>query len=310
MKDFEQDFQRYIAREVAAGDASQATVRVYLSHASDFWQWCQEQGLEAAQANEDDLRDYRARLIEHYARSSVASHLSVLRRLYDMAVEHGLRDDNPATHVRAPRRASDPAETRRWFRLSEIQKLLDIQSNDGDMAVRDNAIIELMVFHGPRVSEVAGLDVGDYNQRELTVVGKGKKARRLLLISRTQRAVDAWLSVRPRVASPSEDALFVSFSPTDRGSRLSVRGLRFIVDRHLVEAGIKRPGASCHSLRHSFATLSRAAGARLDAIGRALGHADPKTTQIYADIVDKERRNPARHLQAALVASSTADNDY
>jgi integrase/recombinase XerD len=301
-------FERFVERDVAAGDASPATVRVYLSHVRDFCRWCQEQEVELLEADEEAIRDYRAHLIAQYARSSVASHLSVLRRLFDMLTERELRDDNPVVRVRAPRQLSAASETRRWFRLAEIKKLLDIQRQDSDMAVRDTAIIELMIFHGPRVAEVAGLDVADYDHDQVEVVGKGNKHRRLLLIPRTKRAIDAWLAVRARVASPGEDALFVSFSPTDRGSRLSVRGVRFIVDRHLVEAGIKRAGASCHSLRHSFATLARAAGARLDAIGRALGHADPKTTQIYADIVDKEKRNPARHLEAALLAQPAADN--
>ena len=44
-----------------------------------------------------------------------------------------------------------------------------------------------------------------------------------------------------------------------------------------------------HDLRHSFASILAAQGASLLMIGQLLGHADPKTTQIYAHLVDKQQ---------------------
>lgn len=293
-------FERFVQRDVAAGQASDSTIRTYISHARRYQIWCEEQSIDVLTADVNVIRDYRSQLTDSYARSSIASHLSVLRRFYDMIVDRGLRSDNPVARVKSPRQPSDPSDTRHWFSLPEIRDLLGTQNGDSEKSLRDRAIIELMIFHGPRVAEVAGLDVDDYTKNQIEVEGKGGRRRRLLLIPRTKQAIDAWLNVRPGVAAPDEDALFVSFSPIYRGSRLSVRGVRYVVDLHLIAAGIKRPGASCHSLRHSFATLSRAAGARLDAIGKAMGHSDLKTTQIYADIVDKEQHNPARHIDAAL----------
>ena len=73
-----------------------------------------------------------------------------------------------------------------------------------------------------------------------------------------------------------------------------------MVDWYLKKLSLKRPLVSCHALRHSFATLARAAGAKLGAISKALGHASVTTTQIYADIVDKQRENPANFLVGLL----------
>ena len=87
-----------------------------------------------------------------------------------------------------------------------------------------------------------------------------------------------------------------------RGTALDRRGARGMVDGYLAELGLKRPRTSCHALRHSFATLSRAAGARLDAISRAMGHSNIATTQVYAQIVDAAAENPARFLVGALEA--------
>ena len=77
----------------------------------------------------------------------------------------------------------------------------------------------------------------------------------------------------------------------------SAHGIRYLVDKYLDELGLKAEGMSCHALRHSAATCSRAGGARLDAIAGMLGHTSVTTTGVYAKIVDKIAENPVRYLE-------------
>ena len=194
----------------------------------------------------------------------------------------------------------------KWLPLAAIQRLIEAPDPSTQAGRRDRAMLLLMAIHGLRVSEVAGLTIDglDLEGRRLTVTGKGRKTRIIHLVDQSVDVLARWLAVRPELAREGEVAIFVSLHHPDPGTGLHTASIRYMVDRYLEALGLKREGVSCHALRHSFATLSRAAGARLDAISREMGHASVTTTQVYADIVDAAAENPARFLVGALGAAS------
>jgi site-specific recombinase XerD len=52
-------------------------------------------------------------------------------------------------------------------------------------------------------------------------------------------------------------------------------------------AGVKK-NVTSHVGRHTYACLCLAAGVRIEAVQRTLGHTDIRTTQIYAKLVDQD----------------------
>lgn len=72
------------------------------------------------------------------------------------------------------------------------------------------------------------------------------------------------------------------------------------VNAHLVKwvarAGIKKD-ITFHSFRHTYATLQLSLGTSIYTVSKMLGHKDLKTTQIYAKIVDEDKRNAADKIK-------------
>jgi integrase/recombinase XerD len=99
-----------------------------------------------------------------------------LSALWQWAVEQGLCSENVIRSIRAP-----IAEKKDIFPFEEIEALALMhtaeQSKNKVIALRNQAIIYLLLDCGIRASELCGLKVQDVNQttRHIIVFGKGKK---------------------------------------------------------------------------------------------------------------------------------------
>ena len=158
-----------------------------------------------------------------------------------------------------------------------------VGEEDGPLAVRDLAIVEVLYATGARVSELCGLDFldVDYVRNTIRVLGKGNKERTIPLGKPAMKALDAWIkNSRSDIANDaSGTAIFLGA----RGRRIDQRTVRTVVYQALSALeGVERMGP--HALRHSAATHLLEGGADLRTVQEILGHASLATTQIYTHV--------------------------
>jgi len=143
---------------------------------------------------------------------------------------------------------------------------------------RDRALLALLALEGLRTVEVTRLRLGDldFDRQQLLVLGKGKHTRRpIRFFTACQEMVRAFLAETgrwPIAASRHQEALF---------ENLKTHQIRYVVDKHLRQHGLKRPGLSAHSLRHTAGQLLLEAGVRLEHVQQHLRHETLETTQFY-----------------------------
>ncbi len=142
---------------------------------------------------------------------------------------------------------------------------------------RNRAIVELLYYAGLRVSELVGLEWKDAIARksggQVTVFGKGRKTRSVLVPESTWRAM---LAQRAFAA----DASPVFASGRGRGEHLSASQVGRIVRDCAIRAGIAKP-VSPHWLRHCHCSHALDNGAPLHVIQATAGHSSVATTSRY-----------------------------
>ncbi len=154
---------------------------------------------------------------------------------------------------------------------------IDTSSAQG---LRDRAVLDTLYSTGLRISELASLTVSDVGGDMITVVGKGRKTRRVPVGRPAQESLRRYVDEgRPHLASSEAGRwLWVGL----RGGRLDTRGLRKVVN--------DRMATFPHALRHSFATHLLEGGADLRVVQDLLGHTDLATTQIYTAVTRQHLR--------------------
>jgi len=355
-------FRAWMRLDVADGKASKETLRVYLMDVRQYLAWLQSQGLHLFQTGEEEVKAFRAFLLEpgaparleperahspaQYALTTVGRKLGSVRRFYQMAYNRGYLPHNPAEGIRSPRDKTSREDKIKYLGWETVRALLAaplaLSARKQVKGRRDRAVLVLMALHGLRVVEVHRLNLEDIDLEggesgTLSVFGKGDKWRIVHLTDATREELLNWLQVRDKLGLGDEPALFVTLRrpagpapPLSPGAgsgesggagfakagddeasrRISVKGLRQMVNRYLKGLGVRQrdedgqlvkgEGVSCHSLRHSFATHANARGAEIDYISKEMGHASVATTEVYRHLVEREKNNPAKMLTGLL----------
>jgi integrase/recombinase XerC len=286
MENHIKDFQIYLKVQ---RNVSEHTLKAYIADVEEFNSFLQRNDIKKKSdaiidVEPETIRTYLSHLYrEKVKKVTVNRKVSSLRSFYKYLLRTGKIKNNPAEMVQTPKIEKYMPT---FLSVDETFQLLDAQSDNSVSGLRDHAMLELFYSSGLRLSELAGLNVTDFDfsQALVKLRGKGKKERIVPVGKQALQAIDEYIKKTAEVRKKNDDNVFKNpLFLNIRGERITARSIARIVDATTVKSGIGRK-ISPHSLRHSFATHLLNAGADLRSIQELLGHESLSTTQKYTAV--------------------------
>ena len=156
---------------------------------------------------------------------------------------------------------------------------------------RIHALVVTLLDTGCRIDELltAGTSAFDLDQLLLTVVGKGRKERRVPFSTELRRVLFRFQQTKQK-RRISSDLMF----PSRDGSQWDQRNALRSYHCWLRALGLPRSGF--HRLRHTFATQYLRNGGDVVRLSIILGHSDVSTTMKYLHLLTEDLQRPHQSL--------------
>lgn len=184
------------------------------------------------------------------------------------------------------------------MKFLESHELLALLRAAKTRSNRDWAMILLTYRHGMRASEVCNLKLGDVDMKCHTVtfqrVKGSMKSMQPLERLAGQPLLDERTALRLWLAERHDDSAYLFTS--QKGGKLSENGFWRLFKVVMADAGLK--GRSCHSLKHTRASLMIEGGANLAEVRQMLGHKSLSSTLRYVHATDEQAARAARRAEA------------
>jgi len=190
------------------------------------------------------------------------------------------------------KKAQEPVN---YLAFEGIKSILDQPKLDIPKGRRNLCMLSLLYDTGARVSELCYAEVGHIRLEKpgtVKLFGKGNKVRVVPLMEKTSEVLRGYMTEQGLL---NHDKFKHPLFWNNRGEKLTPAGVRYILSKYVDLARLVMPElipqtVSPHSLRHSKAVHLMQAGINIVYIRDILGHADLKTTEIYAKIDPKMKR--------------------
>ena len=253
------------------------TISSYKRDLTAFFTFLKEKHDSGEEVRDHDIRGFVAQeRRRNLSARSIQRELSSIRSFFNYLLDEGIVETNPAANISSPKSTQLLPKA---LDTDLVKRLLDFKPQ-GDIEIRDKAMVELLYSSGLRLSELCSLNMDSVSvkERSCRVGGKGNKTRDLPVGEKAIQSLRDWFLVRKNISSDSNKALFLN----KNGKRISTRSVQLRLERLSKKRGL--PMVNPHMLRHSFASHILESSGDLRAVQEMLGHSDIGTTQIYTKL--------------------------
>lgn len=291
-------FQQLAHKFLLSSEFKSTTVRTYRTALSSFFSWMSSSGINTPMR--EDIIAWKESIKRNGSLGTAQTYLAAVKLFFKWMSQQGIYPD-VASSVKGVRVGRFPKKD--FLEPEQVLAVLN-KAKDGNCALRDYAMVFLMVTCGLRVSEVAKADVGDLRyvggNPVLYVYGKGRdgKTDSVNVPKKVADTIYKYLATRGTLEGNSP--LFASVSKNNSNGRLTSRSISRIVKMLFRMSGFDSDRITAHSLRHTAVTISLEAGMSLQQVQQFARHSLIVTTQIYAHNLDR-LHNPCSNKIANLL---------
>jgi integrase/recombinase XerD len=281
---------------------------------ADSIRWAEQRGIEHPMEVTRPILESYQRYLYYYRKGNGQpltfrtqhSRLTPVRRWFRWLVRNNRILHNPASDLDLPRMEKRLPKT--IFSADEVERVLILPDIATAVGLRDRAMLETFYSTGVRRKELVQLKLYNVDRERATLTirqGKGKKDRMIPIGERALAWIEKYLrEARPSLAVEPDDAtLFL----TQYGEPFHPDAMSNLARDYIAQANLGKSG-SCHTFRHTMATLMLEGGADIRYIQQMLGHADLSTTEIYTHVAIRKLQqiHAATHPGALLEKKITA----
>jgi integrase len=175
------------------------------------------------------------------------------------------------------------------------------RQNGKYIPVRDWCILHIALDAGLRVSEICDLKIGDLliDQGGSSIIvrsGKGDKKRGVSIGKNLKDHLKRYIEWKEDHDQPTGDGDLLFLSPSGKSDKLSRQAVYHIFKRWAKRADLPER-FSIHSCRHTYASmLYKSSDYNLRLVQSQLGHSSIQTTQVYADVLNKDAEKAVNDL--------------
>jgi len=205
---------------------------------------------------------------------SIQGTARAIKAFWSWLLKSGIIEENPLAKFPLPKVPKNLIQTITVANMKTLFNVVDKSTLEGE---RLYCILLTFIDTGTRIGETVVIKIPevDFQQRIITVTGKGQKQREVPFSSKTRKALIKFKDgSRNKLCNVESGYLF----PDKYGNHVTIGSVQQAVRRLA-----KKVGVECHPhlFRHTFGTTFIANGGSPSALKEIMGHESFQTTQKY-----------------------------
>lgn len=280
------DVSELVERFLIEADIAESTQESYRKALRQFFLWHEANG--AGDLSRADIVRYKQDQLARVQPGTVGSYISAVKSFF-----RWLESEKIYPNVAAGVKGTKASRGHKKDALTpaQVAHILEVLKGEGVAAMRDFAIVNLLIRTGIRTVELARADVGDIRAKGgrtvLYVHGKGRQSKDefVVLTDAAVRPIYSYLALRE--SRGKDEPLFASLSNKSYGKRLTTRSVRRIAKNALLKAGFDDSRLTAHSMRHTAVSMALMGGASLQQAQAMARHGNINTTMVYVHGLDR-----------------------